>query len=588
MMRFSGNSNTDNGKKFLLTFLLVILIPFVAGSSAAMAIPALPTVNILGEKFYYYAPAKSESLYSISKKFGFDYNTLIKWNQGLQNNVAKGQKVFYPAGSEEKIKEEPKPENELKYTVRYGDTLFSLARTFNTTVHDILVMNPELTLENLRAGSIINILENTGNRNLREETYTKQVVTAFTSENVKKGSSWYSLGKTYGVDEGLLQECNPKVTLKKNAYVAIPVIENVSCTRMVVDRDPREDTAAGIQEIYDEYHESLRPKEVNVCILLSAPKTKKDVDFSRGFLTALSGKKPATKLNLSFAEYNSEASLSNENVRNADIIVATFEKDLPHAVAALAHDKEVINVFDLKDDSFNRIKGMVNLLQGSEQFNNNIVEGIMELFGDAQFFFLGNPLNADDAIANELMNRLSSERFEYGENLDEAIAPYSGNFIIYCLASKKDDIRESLKMISKFKEEYPDVSGLQVMGRPNWIVYMDQLKNEMQALNTYFPSRFYFNEDSSQASQFKNKYKELFKAEPVVSYPIFAVMGYDTANLIMSDLMPTDSNIPESLQIDFRMQQFPGGGKVNTTAYFINTPPFGNTEVIRIEGGNND
>lgn len=143
-------------------------------------------------------------------------------------------------------------------------------------------------------------------------------------------------------------------------------------------------------------------------------------------------------------------------------------------------------------------------------------------------------------------------------------------------------------MISKFKEEYPDVSGLQVMGRPNWIVYMDQLKNEMQALNTYFPSRFYFNEDSSQALQFKNKYKELFKAEPVVSYPVFAVMGYDTANLIMSDLMPTDSNIPESLQIDFRMQQVPGGGKVNTTAYFINTPPFGNTEVIRIEGGNND
>ena len=44
------------------------------------------------------------------------------------------------------------------HTIIYGDTLYTLARDYSTTVHDILNANPNIDPYNLRIGSVITII----------------------------------------------------------------------------------------------------------------------------------------------------------------------------------------------------------------------------------------------------------------------------------------------------------------------------------------------------------------------------------------------------------------------------------------------
>ncbi len=47
------------------------------------------------------------------------------------------------------------PEDTIAYTVKAGDTLFELAREYNTTVDAILMVNPDLEPTNLQIGQRI-------------------------------------------------------------------------------------------------------------------------------------------------------------------------------------------------------------------------------------------------------------------------------------------------------------------------------------------------------------------------------------------------------------------------------------------------
>ena len=46
----------------------------------------------------------------------------------------------------------------VNHTIVYGDTLYTLARNYNTTVHDILNANPDIEPYNLRIGDVITII----------------------------------------------------------------------------------------------------------------------------------------------------------------------------------------------------------------------------------------------------------------------------------------------------------------------------------------------------------------------------------------------------------------------------------------------
>ncbi len=87
--------------------------------------------GIVPETTEYYTVKKGDTLYGIARKFGVTVDKLIEINNLKSNTLSIGQKLL--------VVDELKVGD--KYKVQAGDTLYSIAKKYNTTVNDIVNLN---------------------------------------------------------------------------------------------------------------------------------------------------------------------------------------------------------------------------------------------------------------------------------------------------------------------------------------------------------------------------------------------------------------------------------------------------------------
>lgn len=128
-----------------------------------------------------YTVERGDSLYSIANRFGTTVDTLKKLNNLTNNLLSIGQILKLPTTEDISTIEE-------SYIVQSGDTLYSIARKFNTNVNELIRLN-NLSGTALRVGQILK---------LPSTTETTQTI-----YTVKRGDSLYSIAKTFNttVDE---------------------------------------------------------------------------------------------------------------------------------------------------------------------------------------------------------------------------------------------------------------------------------------------------------------------------------------------------------------------------------------------------
>ena len=109
-----------------------------------------------------YTVVKGDNLYKIAQKYGVFVDTIIQDN-ALKNNVLKIGQVLKIRTSEDSLVEEcfgeeyvPNNNTFSNYSVKRGDTLYSIARLYNTTV-DYLIRLNNLTSNSLNIGQILRV-----------------------------------------------------------------------------------------------------------------------------------------------------------------------------------------------------------------------------------------------------------------------------------------------------------------------------------------------------------------------------------------------------------------------------------------------
>lgn len=132
----------------------------------------------------YYTVKSGDSLWSISRKFGVTVNDLKKVNNLSSNLLSIGQNLIIPG------KKNNTSSNE--YVVKKGDTLYGIANKYNVSVDNLKSYN-NLSTDSLSIGQIIKIPDNKVNSN----EYV-----------VKSGDSLYSISRKYGVSVDELMSVN--------------------------------------------------------------------------------------------------------------------------------------------------------------------------------------------------------------------------------------------------------------------------------------------------------------------------------------------------------------------------------------------
>lgn len=136
-----------------------------------------------------YIVKKGDSLYSIANKYNTTVDELKRINNLTSNILSIGQILKLPSDKANNVEKE---ENTISYTVQKGDSLYSIARKYDTTIDRIKDLN-NLTTNLLSIGQVLLIPTDT---NL-ETTYT-----------VKKGDSLYSIAKKYNTTVDRLKQLN--------------------------------------------------------------------------------------------------------------------------------------------------------------------------------------------------------------------------------------------------------------------------------------------------------------------------------------------------------------------------------------------
>ena len=142
----------------------------------------IPSEEVTGKN--YYIVKSGDTLYSIAKKYNTTVDEIKKSNNLKSNNLSIGMEL--------KIKEEPSSTNYIDYVVKSGDNLYSIAKKYNTTVDEIKKLNG-LTSNLLNIGMTLKIPIQIGN---------------YINYTIKSGDNLYSIAKKYNTNVDEIKKLN--------------------------------------------------------------------------------------------------------------------------------------------------------------------------------------------------------------------------------------------------------------------------------------------------------------------------------------------------------------------------------------------
>ena len=231
-----------------LIFTLICSCSFVYGQPGISNI-----IDVDGVKYYEHKVEAGNTIWGIQRTYNVSADKIIRLNPELRDGLKVGMAILVPvngtSAGQEKITS--------NYKVKNKETLYGLSKKFNTTIDELVELNPELTL-GLKKGQIIKVPGVVDENNAAVITNTQlvesenpfvsdtieikgtqqEVVISFSDSIVKhvvlKHETMYSISKRFMISISELMEINDltNTTVKEGQILIIPVkkenIENVA------------------------------------------------------------------------------------------------------------------------------------------------------------------------------------------------------------------------------------------------------------------------------------------------------------------------------------------------------------------------
>ncbi|HLS53434.1 MAG TPA: LysM peptidoglycan-binding domain-containing protein, partial [Tissierellaceae bacterium] len=142
-----------------------------------------------------YAIKAGDTLYNLAQEFNTSVEAIMELNPRLNPyNLQTGQIICIPAETPAKC-----PANSFEYTIKSGDTLYNLAKRYDTSVEEILAINPNLNPYNLQVGQKICI---------PSKAPAKCPANSF-EYTIKAGDTLYNLANQYNTSVEEILAINP-------------------------------------------------------------------------------------------------------------------------------------------------------------------------------------------------------------------------------------------------------------------------------------------------------------------------------------------------------------------------------------------
>ncbi len=226
-----------------MKFKNIITLAFLslAVSSLAQIQLNLPTTQIGDKEYYRYDSSNGESIYDIAAKLGVTKDYIIQNNPDAADGISNGMTLYFPTGKTVSPAQATlKPQYPvLQHEVKQGETLYGLAKSYGTTIDELIATNPG-SENGIKVGQMLMIPSNRTNERAAVAP-DKQVQNAFSSnstlavpqgsdpvyQTIQEGEDIYTIAKHYNSSIESILINNPG--LKPDEYIAgtkIKVVPN--------------------------------------------------------------------------------------------------------------------------------------------------------------------------------------------------------------------------------------------------------------------------------------------------------------------------------------------------------------------------
>lgn len=236
------------------------------------------TEVINGKKYYIHFVQSGNTLYGIHKLYQVPIEAIVQANPGVEKGLQDGQRILVPVPGSAGLET-----NLVLHTVEPKETLYAVAKKYNTSTEELIRLNPELE-QGLKAGQQIKVpvpSEVANGSGQPFETVKVRFTDTLVMHNVQKGETLYSLSKRYMVTEQEILNTNDlrQNKIRPGDVLKIPLKKEV--VEKVAVRPVPEKTEKGKREKYTLDSTLLFKKKANYQFSLLLPLYLKDTSGSK-------------------------------------------------------------------------------------------------------------------------------------------------------------------------------------------------------------------------------------------------------------------------------------------------------------------
>ena len=569
-----------------IIFLFVLL-----SSSLSFAQPGVATQKEVGGVMsYIHTVELGNTLWGLQQMYGVRVEDIMSNNSNLNEGLSVGQKIIIPVPNYVK----PLPETS-KYKVKKGETLYGLSRKFNTTVDELIKINPELS-KGLKKGQLIQVpgkIESEIAEEIEPEIIDEPVPNPFVADtiletqetvtvsfsdsivrhNVMSHETMYSISKRFMVSIEKIMEINKLSTtrLSEGQVLIIPV-KSERITKVPVKPVPDvydpDDNEPLIFEIKERYKIAvILPLHLDYGPGYSKYVSSVATQFYMGALMALDSLK-AMGLNADVHFFDSkndsaavQALVNGSEFLDVDLVIGPFFSKTQAIVAEYCKNNKIRMVCPVSSES--KLLEKNRLVYASVPSNITLVTGLAQyvLRTHAQDkIILVKSTDKDDLPLYEAFRKSFNESPMLGESrpalrettidgMKSYLDRSSKNIIIIPTLDKTTGVRFMNTLNRSSFKAKPDE--IYVFGMKEWVDFTDINNIYKNKFNLHFGSPNFVDYYTDEMIELNRTFRREYNTD----MSKMAVQAYDVFLFYCSNFF-LENQKPNLMMNNFRMEQF--------------------------------
>ncbi|MBJ2187779.1 MAG: LysM peptidoglycan-binding domain-containing protein [Muribaculaceae bacterium] len=586
-----------------------------AVSLGAFAIE-LPVKRVNGTDYYYYTVQRNESLMDVAQKLGITRDDILRTNPAASDGIRMGMTIYLPvrefssvfSDGEEAHTESTGP---LHYKVQRNETLFGIAYRFGVTPDQIAALNPSANA-GVKAGDILLIPASEEDANVASHAAAPVEQPAIQVEEPAQEVEEPVAPVTPPDTERRLRPVNPPIVTIDNTGDTTEMAEVAPVVYPDEERRLRP-VNPPIVEITPEYIDSV---ETVVAVLLPlmldeeqpGRQARSATDFTRGFLLgAKSLNNGDSPVKIQFHDTKGSVGeiasiMAKDDVKDADVIIApedhaSFEAAL---IGAAGLDAYVMNLCAVQDTSYIDNPQILQTYIPAQLMYAKAAEALISDYEGYTPVFLASKGGRGEKVpfTNYLRERYASEGIEPMELVydgmlnvaDVADLDRASRYVFIPASGSLGEFNKFARTLLTLRDEFAVADDVALFGYPDWTTFRGDAAENLHRLNATIYSRFYCDERDEATHRFLEEFEREYGAAPMEQVPSQALLGYDIARYLLTDInaneaefLPTGQPIFRGLQSSFLFDNSMGNdsdgsitrpdGLVNQCLYIVRFLP---------------